>query len=444
MRSALPALLLALGVLSAAPTPTAAAAPPGSASAEREVEREVERVTADLATDAVLPGGVAPRATDGRYRIRSWPTNTVRYHETIPAKWQWSLDNAIDHWNGTGARIRLVKVSSRRRAELTIGYGDTRGADGLGTLGHAPGPFMNFVRLSPRYRQVNANDPQQRVWVARLLAHEIGHNLGYDHTRGTCTLMAPVFLFGTCGPLRTGRPGYYICRYIDSTLLKRHIRVYGGRAKQPAKDCLVAPLPPQLAAVTFSGGGSEGPVRIAWKVVRPPRGASLRVSSWKGTSCGTVPRSARTERLPVSRTSWTDAVPGNETYCYAVQVVNRFGGAQRPVTRAVRRWVPVPATPQPGAFTYQASAHEFTFTHARRSGIFLEYAVVDLDAEGAACATEPAGYRVDQRSATVAAVEAWHVRACYTLFETNAFGDYGDPVFVTVEVPAPTATRDRP
>ncbi len=442
MRAVIPALLLALGVLGATPpigpSAAAAAAPP---SVSPTAPREVDHRLADLSGDTVLPGGAASRATAGRFRIRFWPGRTVRYHETIPAKWQWSLDNAIDHWNGTGAGIKLVKVSSRKRAELTIGYGDTGGADGIGTLGYAPGPYMNFVRLSPRYKRVNENNPEQRVWVARLLAHEIGHNLGYDHTRGRCDLMAPIFLFGPCGPLSDAKPGYYRCRYIDTPLLTRHVRIYGGNARQPAKDCLIEPLPRQLADVVFSGGGDLGPVRISWRVESPPRDASIRVSTWPGTSCGAVPKGAQTQRLPISRTSWTDTVAGKDTRCYAVQVVNRFGAAQRPVSRAMRRWAPAPATPQLGPFTYRAAEQEFTFSYTPRPGISLAYQVVDLDPEtGAQCATDLEGGVVRQRSPGLAAVAVVSLRACYTLWETNDFGDRSAPVFVTVEVPAPTAT----
>ena len=436
----LAALALAVAVLVAGPAPahaTAASAAAPEAQVPASPERPADRRQADLADDVVLPGAAG---VSGRYRIRYWPTNKVRYYETIPAKWQWSLDNAIDHWNGTGARIKLVKVSSRKRAELTISYGNTQGADGLGTLGYAPGPYMNFVRISPRYKRVDANDPEQRVWVARLFAHEIGHNLGYGHTGGQCSLMSPVFLFGACGPLSKDKPGYYICRYIDTALLTRHIRIYGGRAKQPAQHCLIEALPPQLADVRFSGGGKDGPVRIDWRVVRPPKGASLRVSYWKATACGPVPRGAASANLSITRTSWTDPVVGKATFCYAVQVLNRFGGAQKPVTKVLQRFVPAPVTPVLGTFTYVGADDEYRFSYTRRPGIDLQYAVVDLDEPGAVCATEPDGNVAHLVAATVATVYVAALRACYSFFATNQFGDRSDPVFVTVEVPAPTAT----
>lgn len=445
MPPVLAALALTLAVLTVGPAPAlATAAPTAAHQAQVPVpaspERLADRRRTDLADDVVLPGAAGVSGVSGRYRIRYWPTNTVRYYETIPAKWQWSLDNAIDHWNHTGARIKLVEVSSRKRAEMTISYGDTGGADGLGTLGYAPGPYMNFVRISPTYQRVDANDPEQRVWVARLFAHEIGHNLGYEHTRGRCALMAPVFTFGLCGPLSKDQPGYYICRYIDAKLLERHIRVYGGRARQPAANCLIEALPPQLADVTFTGGSSQGPVRIDWRVVRPPKDASVRVSYWRSTTCGPIPRGAARIDLSITRTSWADPGTGKATFCYAVQVLNRFGAAQRPITRALQRFAPAPATPVLGAFTYVGADEQYRFSYTRRPGIDLLYAVVDLDEPGAACATEPDGNVAHLVSATAATVYVSALRTCYTFFEANEFGDRSDPVFVTVEVPAPTAT----
>ncbi len=173
----------------------------------------------------------APLSSD-----RTWPGRTIRYHETLPARWQWSLDAAIAHWNRAGSDIRFVEVRTRARAHVTIGYGDTDGSDAWATIGPSDDAH---VHLSPRYRRVDARPADQRVWVGRLLTHELGHVLGFEHTHATCSLMVPVYDFRRCGLLTPGRPDWYQCRWIDSRLLQRLVATYGGAPQRPAVSCRV-------------------------------------------------------------------------------------------------------------------------------------------------------------------------------------------------------------
>ena len=39
-----------------------------------------------------------------------WPGHVIRYHETLPATWDWNLQRAIRVWNTSGARIKFRKV----------------------------------------------------------------------------------------------------------------------------------------------------------------------------------------------------------------------------------------------------------------------------------------------------------------------------------------------
>mgnify|MGYP001550690851 CR=1 FL=1 len=52
-------------------------------------------------------------------------------------------------------------------------------------------------------------------------------------------------------------PGYYNCRWIDRALLRRFVAMYGGRAKQPPRLCLIEALPEPLRDVRFAGGVAD-------------------------------------------------------------------------------------------------------------------------------------------------------------------------------------------
>ena len=289
---------------------------------------------------------VRPRATGARRpaRIRKWPGKTIPYYESIPTKWDWSLDRAIDHWNSSGAKIKFVEVP-RKRAKLVIGYGQTSGADGVGTLGYQA---RNYVRLATRYKRANEFDPETRVWVGRLFAHELGHVLGFDHTSDRCSLMIPVYNFGTCPPLPADNPGYYHCQWIDKKLLRRFITMYRGRAKRPAALCLIEALPGELRNVTFTGGNANrSPVRVTWlPPTRVLAGTKVFVTVWRGSSCGTAPRTweRRVAVDPAAR-GWTDPAYGQGLWCYLTQIANRYGAARPATGAALARYAPTPAAP---------------------------------------------------------------------------------------------------
>src|SRR3954471_9497300 len=137
---------------------------------------------------------------------------------------------------------------------------------------------------------MHALDARNRVTIMNVLAHELGHVLGFEHTSTRCSLMAPVIDVDACNVVPATRPGYYKCRTLDTTLVQRFVRLYGGAARYPSATwCLIDPLPSALSGVTFTGG-TTSPVTVRW--TRPTSvlaGSTMLVKRWEGSTCGTPP-----------------------------------------------------------------------------------------------------------------------------------------------------------
>jgi hypothetical protein len=269
--------------------------------------------------------------------MNAWTGSTIRYYETIPSQWDWSLSTAVSKWNASGGGIRFVRTSIRSHARLTIAFGNTGGAAGKATVGRTRNAW---IRLNPVYRNADSVDAHNRIEVMAIFAHELGHVLGFGHTSGSCSTMSPMLDVDGCGVVSPAHAGYYKCRTINSTLLARFVRVYGGRAKAPAaSQCLIDPLPPALPQVAVEAE-SEAPVTVRW--ARPttvPTGSLVTIEHWSADSCVTVPSSAGTNYSDPSSTVWQDPTPGNEDNCFRVQLVNRYGVGRSPVVTMLHRAV---------------------------------------------------------------------------------------------------------
>jgi hypothetical protein len=389
-----------------------------------------------LADDVIRPARSSVAA-----RVRKWPGRTIPYYEKIPKKWDWSLDRAIAHWNESGSKIKFVEVP-RRKAKLLISYGDTGGADGVGTLGYQ---YRNYVYLSPSYKKADQFNPETRVWVGRLFAHELGHVLGFDHTSGQCALMYPVYNFGVCDTLAVGKPGYYNCRWIDKKLLRRFTQMYGGKPKRPPKVCLIEALPGELRSVTFSGGNSQArPVQVTWVPPATLRdGTKVYVTVWKGTSCSAAPN--RWElRVGVDPRagSWKDPEFGQGTWCYLVHIENR-DGATRPATgAAVARYAPVPAAPVVGAPAWDPTSYGFHLGWTPPDELTTLLAMRNDD-NPASCPTtyDPeAAEGLYSESPGSWFVSTYHATQCVSLFAVTDWGTVSAGTQVVLQVPPPSVT----
>ncbi len=426
---------IVLGVLSV-PTPAhtaeAAAAAPSVASA---VDRDTtgRRVLND---DAVLPAARSGLAA----RIRKWPGKKIPYYESIPGKWDWSLDQALAHWNGAGGKIKFVEVP-RRKAKLIIGYGDTGGADGVGTLGYQ---YRNYINLSPAYKKADEFEPETRVWVGRLFTHELGHVLGFNHTTGQCSLMYPVYDFGVCQTLPINKPGYYNCRWIDKKLLKRFTKMYGGKPKRPPVTCPIEALPGQLTGVTFTGGNTQGgPVRVTWVPPASVRdGTKVFVTVWKGAACTVYPDTfERRVALDPKARSWTDPAFGQGTWCYSVHIENRYGAAQPLFGRALARWAPVPAAPSLAAPTWRPQDGGWRFTWTPPFPGTHLVVMRDYSDPGSCVSTYDefdADY-LDEVTATTWLLQAYAPAECLNLFVVTDWDTVSPATHVDVTVPSSPA-----
>jgi hypothetical protein len=366
--------------------------------------------------------------------VRKWPGHRITYTESIPAKWDWSLDQALQAWNGSGGHLKFVK-SKGQHAQLTIGYGDTQGAAGYATIGPAR---HAFVHLSPAYKRVDTT-AEQKVWVGRLLTHELGHVVGFEHTGGKCSLMVAIFDFNDC-PLLDKEPGYYICRWIDQPLLKRFVAAYGGKAKLANGTCLIDPLPGLLGNARFSGGGTT-PVRFTWSApTSAPPGSTIHVEAWPGSSCAGNPAREIDVSLPLGVGVWTDPSDGTGgSHCFRAQVVNQYGAGPPAVTAVLSRYQTPVAPPTVGGGTWDPAAHGWTFTATWPANTSL-VAYSDFGDPGTCPAPGAAGADVFEQGDSLF-LDALGTSQCVTFVARSSAGVSSTPVTRTFQEPQPPAPQ---
>jgi len=336
---------------------TLAASP---ASASRSVPTGLDAVTPAAGTAAELDlqndGVVPPNARSG---FRKWTLTRLYYYESLPAKWDWSLSTAVAKWNSSGGRIKFVRTPYKRKAKLLISYGDTGGSAARATLGATAHPW---VRLSNRFKAVDAYGGYppggNRTGIMSVLAHELGHVLGFSHTAGNCSLMYPTNYFTTsaCGGLPLTQPGHYKCQVIDRTLVRRFISIYGGAARYAPGYCALERVPPPLA-ITFNGG-NDSAVTASWI---PPSGAPTTWRVWithgdakyeYGELDETCPKSLAQPQaggsVAASGGSWTDANSYSDQVprCFRARLVNRYGAGAPGTTQVLTRYAWPPQAPQ--------------------------------------------------------------------------------------------------
>ncbi|MEZ5100903.1 MAG: M57 family metalloprotease [Thermoleophilia bacterium] len=277
---------------------------------------------------ALLAAAVAPAAQG---EVRPWPGRTITYFDaTRDAQ---AVRNAVTAWNRTGMRMRFVRTSDRRRADIVIR--DSRQVpegcgSGLATVGY-PGPgrqgFVNILHGSP-------GDGQACAWPGQTLvvAHELGHVLGLPHNDRACALMNSSFLNGVapsrCVPGLTidDHFGDWRCRVIEPVDVRRVLRLYGGRMRPVRPDlwcAIVARVEAPALAVSYDPVSWTTTVtlrRPATPSVPPflanaPQPARFEV--YIGETCPTALPGIETEGVYILRNAaWAVADGADETFSY--------------------------------------------------------------------------------------------------------------------------------
>jgi hypothetical protein len=355
----------------------AAPAAPSTPAESRQKQAATRPAPAGESVRAVdLTADVHSRrsAAAERRGYRRWPGRRIRFYSQMDPSFDWTIAAAAGAWNQSGVDMTFRRVRSVRRAQLVIKPTPGLGIFGEATLGHNPwgGTRTNWIRLSKNALKGRGSSAllspwQRQVVTANVLAHEMGHTLGIDHqpARGSaCGLMTAILQIGSCD-ITGDQLGHYRCGMTDQWVLRRAVRLYGGRRTAGDPYCPILPLPPQPPDLRISGGiEDDRPAQVDWTPPGDvPAGTAMQVRVSSGDWCPArvgrdqnlwpvwaddtfdeyvVDPAAGTWRQPATAGYWDDS---HEPRCYTARLVNAAGGSTTPLSLVRTPWYPQPAAP---------------------------------------------------------------------------------------------------
>ncbi|MEV0253339.1 snapalysin family zinc-dependent metalloprotease [Streptomyces sp. NPDC050732] len=136
---------------------------------------------------------------------------TLRYDASRAAGWEQAISAGVASWNGNVGNVKLVKAAPGSRAEIQI----------VATTGW-PQATLGPVRPGGRARvELGSQAVSQGYDKTRIVAHELGHNLGLPDTKP-----------GPCSQLMSGSSAGTSCRNAvpDAAERSRVENAYAGGA----------------------------------------------------------------------------------------------------------------------------------------------------------------------------------------------------------------------
>lgn len=135
-----------------------------------------------LACLATLAAVAALAPSAGAYELagRPWPGGKITWYGGLGPQND-EAARAAKAWNRLGLGVNFVRTSSKRKADVRVGYGNS-GCGGVALVGYTGRTVQSTVRVGR-----DCSDGLTLLTVA----HELGHVLGLGHETSTCALMNP-------------------------------------------------------------------------------------------------------------------------------------------------------------------------------------------------------------------------------------------------------------
>jgi snapalysin len=134
------------------------------------------------------PAAHAATATEPTTASGTAAVVTLRYDDSRAGGWQQAISAGVAAWNGSVGNVKLVKAAPGTRAEIVI----------VATTGW-PQATLGPVRPGGRANvELGSQAVAQGYDRTRIVAHELGHNLGLPDTKpGPCSQLMSGSTAGT-------------------------------------------------------------------------------------------------------------------------------------------------------------------------------------------------------------------------------------------------------